>query len=415
MKILILFCDMLRANRLKMVNKNISDMTPFDNWLVNFGGCTYSNCYTPAPDTPRSLACFYTGLYPKINGCRLRIEWPKYYQNLENPTIFQLLKKLNYKTYTNFSPYELETGILTSRDLEVISNFESFLDIFNSNVINKRNKNSFFFLTLNDYNKCVYDYSSLKKADRKGHEQLINTFNIFFKKYDKDIFDYIFIFSDHGCVLSDDNLNFQKKYNLLNDNRSKIFLHIRKKGEASSQIDSSLRTIMDIYPSIADILDHQIPKNINGKSLFNPIPHEYVVIEDSCDFKPYLGMYNDIWRYKEKNYSYYCSINNGEELKYENMKKVLESKSEIDIEKITKRIEDISFSYKEVKKRNKILNSYSEMHNKYSREDFSLGKKRDYFIKIYFYKNVARFLKTIKIIFYFLFKSFSNFKNLFKT
>ena len=42
-------------------------------------------------------------------------------------TLLRLISgDLNYKTYTNFSPYELETGILTSRDLEGISNFESF-------------------------------------------------------------------------------------------------------------------------------------------------------------------------------------------------------------------------------------------------------------------------------------------------
>ena len=38
----------------------------------------------------QSLACFYTGLYPKFNGCKTRIEWPKYYQNLERFTIFEL-------------------------------------------------------------------------------------------------------------------------------------------------------------------------------------------------------------------------------------------------------------------------------------------------------------------------------------
>ena len=62
MKILMLFCDMLRANKLNVVNKNNCKPTPFDNWLGNFGGCTYINTYTPAPDTPRSLACLYTGL-----------------------------------------------------------------------------------------------------------------------------------------------------------------------------------------------------------------------------------------------------------------------------------------------------------------------------------------------------------------
>ena len=395
MKILILFCDMLRANRLKIVNKNISKLTSFDSWIKDFGGCTYTNCYTPAPDTPRSLACFYTGLYPKLNGCKLRIEWPKFYQDQEKSTIFQLLKDSKYKTYTNFSNYELDTGILTKRDFDNVLNFNSFLEIFNSEVI-KEDNNVCFFLNLNDYHHCVEDYSALQIADKKGHFQLLNAFNMFFKKYNKDIFDYIFIFSDHGCILSDDNFSDQKKYNLLNDNRSKIFLHMRKKGERNSYVDLSLRSIMDIYPTIAEITNNFIPNNINGVSLFQSNPHDFIVIEDSCDFKPKLGVYNDIWRYKEKDYSYYLSIDDGSELKYEKFNGDYNLKRNINTSKIIKRISNISCSYKDIKKRNDILKSYSEMNRQYSKVHFSSGNKRNNFLKNYFYKIYSIFAKFTK-------------------
>ena len=396
MKILIIFCDMLRANRLQIVNNNISKATLLDKWIGKFGGCTYTNCYTPAPDTPRGLACLYTGLYPKLNGCTLRTDWPRYYQKDQNGTIFQLLKECKYNIYTNFSKYELETGALTDKDLKCVSNYNSFLDLYNSDSIKDNNSNSLTFLTINDYHQCVVDYSALKIADKKGHSQLLNAFNMFFKKYNKDIFDYIFIFSDHGCILSDDNFSCQKKYNLLNDNRSKIFLHMRKKGEINSYVDSSLRSIMDIYPTIAEIANKSIPNNINGVSLFQPNPHDFIVIEDSCDFKPRLGIYNDIWRYKEIDYSYYLSIEDGSELKYENCNSDYNLKKNINTQKVLKRISNISFSYKDIKKRNDILKSYSEMHKQYSKVHFSSGNKRNNFLKNYFYKMYSIFSKFTK-------------------
>ena len=71
MKILFLFCDMLRANKLKIINTDIKRFTSLDKWLLKFGGTIYKKCYTPAPDTPRSLACLYSGRYPIRNGCSI--------------------------------------------------------------------------------------------------------------------------------------------------------------------------------------------------------------------------------------------------------------------------------------------------------------------------------------------------------
>jgi len=405
MKILILFCDMLRANRLKTVNKDIPYQSSFDKWIRDFGGCTYTNCYTPAPDTPRSLACFYTGLYPKQNGCKTRLEWPKYFQNSENPTIFKLLHNSKYDTFTNFSSNELKTGVLNNNDLELITNFKSFQEFYNSKVIDKRDKNSCYFLTLNDYHQCVEDYSSLKRADKKGQEQLIESFELFFKKYDKDLFDYIFIFSDHGCVLSDDYSRFKKNYFLLDDNRSQIFMHLRKKGDKSACKDHSLRTVMDIYPSIAEIINSPAPENLNGISLFDSNPHKFIVVEDASSFKPSLGMFNDIWRYKEKDFSYYLSIYDGEELKYENSEKAMNSQK-VNIKKITEIVSEVSCSYEEISKRNGILKSYAELKKEYSIMCFSSGKKRNNYLKIYSYKIFSLFIKVIQKLYFNIFKFF---------
>jgi len=79
MKVLLVFIDMMRTDLLSVYNQNVKDKTSFDLLLEKIGGCIYTNCYTPAPDTPRSLACLQTGLHPYFNGCNTRIKWPKYY------------------------------------------------------------------------------------------------------------------------------------------------------------------------------------------------------------------------------------------------------------------------------------------------------------------------------------------------
>lgn len=76
MKILFLLCDMLRANLLKTFNTDIKKRV--HRLLVwEVGGEYFTNCYTPAPDTPRSLACLYSGKYLKEmdarEGCISRI------------------------------------------------------------------------------------------------------------------------------------------------------------------------------------------------------------------------------------------------------------------------------------------------------------------------------------------------------
>ena len=53
MKIMMIFIDMFRANILNMFNDN-APYTNIDNLFEQWGGTIYTNCYTPAPDTPRS-------------------------------------------------------------------------------------------------------------------------------------------------------------------------------------------------------------------------------------------------------------------------------------------------------------------------------------------------------------------------
>lgn len=84
MKILMLFVDMLGADYLNIGNKRCRSGS-MDRLLESLGGTFFERCYTPAPDTPRSSACMWSGVYPKENGCNNRLKYPgRYLQTKTN-------------------------------------------------------------------------------------------------------------------------------------------------------------------------------------------------------------------------------------------------------------------------------------------------------------------------------------------
>ena len=52
MKILVIFIDMIRPNRLSTFNDKIVADTPLDLSLRELGGTYYTNCFSQGPDTP---------------------------------------------------------------------------------------------------------------------------------------------------------------------------------------------------------------------------------------------------------------------------------------------------------------------------------------------------------------------------
>ncbi|MDR2410362.1 MAG: hypothetical protein LBE13_19935, partial [Bacteroidales bacterium] len=109
MKILLLFIDMLRVDKLSLYNHFVKQ-TVIDEFILNLGGTLYMNCYTPGPDTPRSLACIQTGLYPYFNGCNLRTQWPRFYINGEIETLTDICMKNNIAVNIYISEEEWNVG-----------------------------------------------------------------------------------------------------------------------------------------------------------------------------------------------------------------------------------------------------------------------------------------------------------------
>lgn len=93
MKILIVFIDMVRVDHLNTYNPRAKESL-LDKRIRRLGGVLFTRCYTPGPDTPRSIACMQTGLYPYFNGCDTRIRWPKFFIKDDITTIWDHISEL---------------------------------------------------------------------------------------------------------------------------------------------------------------------------------------------------------------------------------------------------------------------------------------------------------------------------------
>lgn len=305
MRILVIFFDMLKpdlsnifSRKKQKINNNL------DNFLINFGGKSYINTYTPACETYRSLACIQTGKLPKDSGVINRMD---VYEGKE--ALKDILKEFGYNS---FAIADLE-GIFsyvyngfTDKIIPIIKERNNITSIVKLIEENSRNQNECIFLGLeiahqirndvigNVAGKIILDYVGdlLKKL---------------FLKLDKDAFDYIIIFSDHGY--RDKSINSAQ---IIDEERSKTFLHIRKRWQNSLEIDSNLRCTCDIFTTLKNIINSKYKiENLFGKDLLKTQGHKYIPIED-YKFWDYNGFFYrsfpNVWGIKEKDQFFITDI-----------------------------------------------------------------------------------------------------------
>lgn len=381
MKTLLVFADMIRIDLLSVYNHQLAH-TSIDQLINTMGGKVYTNCYTPAPDTPRSLACFQTGLYPAFNGCDTRIKWPKFYIKKEVDTIFDILSingvKINY-----YSPQgDIDTGIVSIKDENKIDFFTDF-DLFSSNIL-ANDCDEFDFITLDDYHWAIDDYRANMFAVKRGHDIVSDTLNIFFQKHPYNEFDHIFFFSDHGHILDKEKAAMRSPLELLHDNRTKILMFHHSKNDCNLLYDGRLCSILDLYSSLLSIYRLKYDKR-DSISLLNPQGglHNYLVIEDHADFTVSLNQVISLWRYISEEGSFYTNI-------YELKKEGIFDTADDIIETL---IQSKSPTYVEVKKQISILQEYSKMVA--NRGTYSNGIKRLNSKLVFVFKVKSKCLRLI--------------------
>ena len=110
MKSLLIWVDMIRPNRLGIINPNVNE-TVFSSVLSDVGGVFYRNCFSPGPDTPGGMATFFTGMVPAKNGCESRMRWPRFYLRQDIDDLFKFATRAGMKVSSFTNPNERATGL----------------------------------------------------------------------------------------------------------------------------------------------------------------------------------------------------------------------------------------------------------------------------------------------------------------
>ncbi|MGL4866186.1 MAG: hypothetical protein ACRC4T_24090 [Cetobacterium sp.] len=309
MKVVIFFCDMVRANLLYKFNKQV-EKTKFDSFLEELGGTIYQNAYTPNPDTGHGYSMIYSGVSCKKNGCDDIGKYPE--ENLKEniPNLENLFIRNNIDSYYINSSRNKLAGTLTKNlRNKIIVDFKN--NTYKEEFIKlkekiQKTKDNFTMITFDDYHTAADECGANMKSDKKGKEKLYEAFNLFFSIFDKNEFDHIILFSDHGNVHKY-GFKDERVLNLLNGDRTNIFLQYRKKNDTKLIVNKELRSLLDIYPTIKEIFEDEDIESIDGISLNKNLKEERkIIIESYSKFSPPNTL--DIWGIREKNYYYITNI-----------------------------------------------------------------------------------------------------------
>ena len=281
MKILMLFVDMLGAEYLHHGNPDCPE-TDMDKLFTRLGGTFYEKCYTPGPDTPRSSACMWSGVYPKTNGCNNRLKYPGRYLSADI-NLWKMAENSGYKCNIYVRPTINRIGLLPY-PYEKKVQYELFEDAL-ANFSITENSITFFYLPDLHYMMDVNGYGMNTMG--KGTAIAVECINRILSKFQADTFDYIMIFSDHGFRI-------KRRKHLIDNDRVRTMMFIHKKGDTSIRVDSQIRSNLDVFPTVMDMAGLKISKELDGKSLLGD-GHEYVLIEDHDTFSVKLGQTIEHW------------------------------------------------------------------------------------------------------------------------
>lgn len=277
-----IFADMLGADYLSTSNSQNS-VSSIDELLSEIGGTYYSDCYTPAPDTPRSSACMWSGLYPKANGCDNRLKYPGSFLNTE-ATFWKSLRDNGYEINAYVKTSMNRIGLLP-HTFEKCVKYTTFSDFLDKTAIKE---NSLTFLYFPDLHLMMDINGYNKKRFQEGSSIVADNIKRVFKAFPIDSFDYVVLFSDHGFRV-------ERKKHLIDDDRVKTLMFLHKKGDKAIRIDKQLRSNLDVCPTILDIIGASQFDDIDGISLLSEQGHEYILIEDHQDFSVKLGQTIEHW------------------------------------------------------------------------------------------------------------------------
>ena len=290
MKILVIFADMLRANRLSTFNDAVVADSELDVVFNSLGGKAYHNCFSPGPDTARGIASFTTGLAPHQNGCDIRLKWPRYFLKPGLKTVYDLFLENGYKIDMLSDPRERAVGLFPAHisEMDVHGSGKYDIDKYLGDLVFE--DKHFVFLSLPQFHWTLDVFGSSTNGEKYAIKDVAHAFRKVFSKLDKDLFDNIFVFSDHGFKFAHE-VNLDPEFMLLNEDRTNTVLLHRKKYDLGLTSSKKLCSLTDLYPTFEEILS----SDAQSLSLFNEHNRDHVVIEDHINFLPEVNQNIELW------------------------------------------------------------------------------------------------------------------------
>ena len=278
MKILVIFIDMFRTDILNIYDNSKSE-TIIDRYFKDFGGILYNNVWTPCPDTGRSLSAFWSGIPCYENGCNNRGKYPAFFLDKESFLDRIEKKGFNIRLISNhqFRADRIYPEKYTSNKYQ-LKGLDDLKDT---------PSNSFTFIDILDFHEVLDFFEYKEKTIKIAHNQVFDDLNSIFSKVEKNIFDKIVFFSDHGMILKSEK---RTDSNFIGKARSRIFMQYWDKNTIGFKKNNTLLSITDIHKFIEN--DYEYIKNIQ--------PIEHILIEDfkTLESTPDSRIPN-IWMYKK--------------------------------------------------------------------------------------------------------------------
>jgi hypothetical protein len=308
MKILVVFFDMLRSDLTNLYNPSIAENS-LDRLVRRIGGTSFKHCITPAPDTPRSTACVWSGRWPKNNGCTTRLRWSRYFLEYSENSLFNNFRANGYEINTFSRSMEVEIGIFPEGyDVNGRHQVSYRLDEFAKNL--RVANRSLTFLSIPDYHWAIDDRGANRDSVNYALKRVSGAVDLIDEKLDFESFDTVVIFSDHGFKIDSDFAK-QPRHCRLDRGRCNIYLHVKKPGDSSLVFDERLFSSVDIYPTLCEIAGIKPSGPVDGISLFGDKAREFVAAEDHPDFSLDSAYKFDLWTLFNTKGSYYRTLNQG--------------------------------------------------------------------------------------------------------
>lgn len=308
MRTIIFFADMLRANLLDFTENQGS----LESSLRNYGGTWFSNCITSAPDTPRSMAIFFSGELPRVTGVDRRSKWPgghlpdefgnRLFGQIESGRLSIIDKSLHH------------SQILFPKAVQEVAHFYPTVDEYANSSETDSKEDEVIFIVSKAYHEVVDSRHAHSSSHSKALSLVTSEINELVEKLKLSRGDRLVLFSDHGCKLSSDDFD---NLSRLNRDRSQVafFLSDFSNPGEISQVEKLL-SMIDIHEVTKRLISNknmpmtELVLQILEENTSSPLVH----VEDHLAYATQIGEPVKTWAVFSQNWEYYCDLSGHERL-----------------------------------------------------------------------------------------------------